>query len=356
MAIACGNDTKAPPGEGDNDSGSNGNSNSSSAGNGGSGADGGSGGSSASNNGSGTGGGVSTTGNGAGGNSSTSQVDTSTTTGAAGAGPMRVDTGLGDLCESDANCENGWTCLPPDENTYQIDEAGTLASVPGGICTKECQDAEECWEDDEWSVCIGFTSDSDAPGYCMPFCIPGDGVIECASRTDMVCNLLPTGEDGTAACQSSAECSGNQVCAGTCLGVFPVCLPNCATDAHCPQGRYCDPASGACVEEEPSGAAVGEACSDDGDCASNICVEGLCTRVCTLGVDDACGDDGACLPLLDVTIDLGDRGRCFSLCDCNSDCGNDTCLSFQDDELASNIGYDGFCGEVLTGDVELTCD
>lgn len=337
LAIACGNDTSAPSGDGETDSDSSSSS-------------GGTGGTSSS----GTGGRQSSSASGGTTSETNGSTATTATNAAGGSGGMvPVDTGLGDPCEDDSDCENGWTCIPPDEPSFQIDTEGTLANFPNGICTKQCVDAYDCWEDDEWSVCLGFTQDV---GYCMPFCIPGNEIVECGGRTDMVCGLIPTGEDGASTCTASADCGQNQICAGGCVGVFPVCLPNCATDAHCADGYFCDPASGTCVEDEPSGGAVGEACSDDTDCASSFCAEGICTRSCTFGVDAACGADGACFPAFDVTTDAGDFGRCWSLCDCSDDCANDTCLSFQDAEFEDFIGYSGFCGEALSGDVELPCN
>ena len=344
LAIACGNDRAAPNSGDDADTDSDTSGSSSSGGTGTGGTD----------SSSGTGGQDTNATSSATNQSNETITATAATNAAGGSGGMGpVDTGLGDPCNDDGDCEEGWTCIPPDEASFQIDTEGTLANFPGGICTKECTDAYECWEDDEWSVCLGFTEDV---GYCMPYCIPGDGIVECGGRTDMVCGLLPTGENGASSCSASADCELNQICAGGCVGVFPVCLPNCATDAHCPEDYFCDPATGACLEDEPSGAAVGEACSEDADCASNFCGEGICTRTCTFDVDAACGTNGLCFPAFDVTTDPGDFGRCWTLCDCADDCANDTCLSFQDQDFEDFIGYAGFCGEALSGDVELACD
>lgn len=284
----------------------------------------------------------------------TSTTDAGGAGGVGGVGGASASPGvLGTPCDTALPCPDPYVCLDGDTNSFQVDQEGTLGSIAHGVCTLPCADAYDCWDYDEWSVCLGFTQDT---GYCMPYCIPGDGIIECAERTDMVCGLLPTGEDG-GACTATTECGANQICAGGgCAGVFPVCLPNCSTDADCPVDRFCDPASGACLESARAGSAVGDACGDGGDCASGYCVEGICTRICTVGVSGGCGANGMCFPAFDVTTDPGDYGRCLSMCDCDADCANETCLSLQDAEVESALGYSGFCGEVLTGDIELMCN
>ena len=366
FTFSCGNDTSSEPGDEDSSSGSGATS-------GDAGGTGGSGGSGTSGSGgSGGSGGVSTssggTSTGAGGGVNTVNTAASTTGNAAGAGNLPEETpGLAEPCGSDDDCESDLICLAADSNAL-------LQGGPSnGMCTSPCDEDNPCALD---AACIIFGED----GYCMPMCGIADGVQDCAERSDAVCDVLPVG----VSCTSDADCGGGTVCVGTdCM--LPVCLPKCGVDSDCPDGRFCDPSYGECVDEEPVGGGLSELCDPEGDAeeCQGFCAgddeTARCLETCAFGIFPGCGSESetsgtaACLdPYLATVIDAeysdpGDLGLCVGLCDCNSDCPDDgmVCVSFESVEGFEEtevLGRPGFCVIVpedptMLDDVEvLTCE
>lgn len=363
LTFACGNDTQSDPDEDDDGSGG---SVAAAGGNGGTGNTdaGGSGGSAGPSTSSGT---TNGTTNGAGGMSTAATAVTSnttaSTTGAAGAGEVPEPMpGLAEPCAADDDCESDLICLSADSNSL-------IAGGPAnGLCTAPCNADSPCGAD---AACITFGA-SDADGYCMPMCIPGNGVHDCAGRFDLVCDILPVG----VACTSNAECGGGTAClvdAGEC--VLPVCLPKCGFDSDCPEGRFCDASVGECVAEAPAGSGLDQLCdpeAEEDECLG-FCAgtgeEARCMETCVLGAYPTCGsesEDNAtaeCL-LPYVGDDDGDLGFCLGLCDCSSDCTDDgmVCRSFESVEGFSSSevrGRPGFCtlaSEELAEEAILDCE
>jgi hypothetical protein len=281
-------------------------------------------------------------------NTTETSTNTASTTGATN-NPL-----LAAPCTEDADCGTDLICISAESSSL-------IAGGPAaGLCTEPCTDA--CA--DPAAICIGF---GDAGSYCMPRCIPGDGLVECQSRRDMACELIP-GFIGTA-CTADTDCT-DAVCVNSeCAVPIGVCFPRCGADSDCPQGRFCDRALGECVDEEPTGLGLGEAC--DPEAATNECQgfcgsAGLCMEPCTLGAYPTCGSDDPSLgtaecasALYPGTPDLGDLGLCIGLCDCASECPEGlTCISLASPTIASNPirGRAGVCDLELTDDIVLTCD
>ena len=164
---------------------------------------------------------------------------------------------------------------------------------------------------------------------------------------------------------------------GECM--LPVCLPKCGADSDCPEGRFCDPYYGECVDEEPEGKGLNELCdpeAEESECRGSCLGEAetaRCFETCSLGNVPGCGSDSedngtaACLnPILTDTGDYGDLGACVGLCDCNSDCADEgmLCISFESAEYAEDevLGRVGFCivdpedPMLLEGVEVLTCE
>jgi len=302
-----------------------------------------------------------TTASGAGGASTvstTSTATTSATTGAAGAGELPEATGLAAPCDTDDDCEGDLICLAAESNSL-ID-----GGPANGMCTLPCDADNPCGVD---AACILFGES----GYCMPGCVPNDGVHDCAERPDAVCDILPVG----VSCDTNADCSGGTACLNATECVLPVCLPKCRADSDCPEGRFCDPGYGECVDEQPEGSALNEVCDLEaepdaclGFCTADADADPRCLETCVIGVYPACGseslDNGTADCLLPyVGEDVGDLGFCAGLCDCNSDCPDAgmVCVSFEsiDFDPSEVRGRAGFCTPVsdsLEDDQILDCE
>src|SRR5690606_33247476 len=155
---------------------------------------------------------------------------------------------------------------------------------------------------------------------------------------------------------------------GQCAVPIFLCLPMCGADSDCPDGRYCHPGYGECVDDEPEGLAQGEQCDPAEDECLGYCDTQLtparCSESCALGAYPACGSDSteagtaACLQsFFGEPSDLGDLGICYGLCDCPSACAEGlSCISLEGLGLEAVQGRDGFCDVELMGDVLLTCE
>lgn len=276
-----------------------------------------------------------------------------TTSGSAGSGginPIPEDAVVGATCESDDDCDLGLICVTADSNSL-------ISGGPaGGLCTQTC--LNYCGSD---AVCLTFDNDN----YCMPLCTPGDGQVDCLGRPDMACDVLAAATG--VSCSVDSNCGSGEACLdGTCVFGVPVCLPRCAIDAECPEGRFCDPRTGECVDTEPSGKGVGESCDPDlADDCRGYCVSSRCIEFCSAGNYPACGSSSlvegtadCLLPVYEGATDLGDVGICFELCDCSSECpSNLSCISFQTPgiDLLDRHGRQGFCDAEVSGDVVLSC-
>lgn len=157
--------------------------------------------------------------------------------------------------------------------------------------------------------------------------------------------------------------------------VLPVCLPKCNADSDCPEGRFCDPRYGECVDEAPEGSGLDQLCDAEaeedeclGFCAGGGETEARCMQTCVLGAYPTCGSEGAdnataeCL-LPYVGEDDGDLGFCVGLCDCSSDCADDglVCVSFEsiDFDPPEVRGRAGFCvpmSDEIEEDQILACE
>lgn len=269
--------------------------------------------------------------------------------GAAGAGgtpaaaEFRGTIGL--PCETAAECPGGLDCVPSSA-TGPFQEGGP----EGGYCTTTCTVNEDCEAIDDIAACA--LDGDDGTSYCVALCQTG----EPTSGTELKCSLLQGQRDDLACLAGTNMPSG-----GRDLGL---CIPICHSDAACGGGRFCDLGTGVCVDAAPPGAAIGEACTEDTECAGGQCINltdggGFCSGLCTYGLIGGCGfdaegvevgaRDAGCLVPASRTGGTGDVGFCGELCDVPEDCAQAgwACDSLADlfgsDTAAELFGRTGFC-------------
>lgn len=181
------------------------------------------------------------------------------------------------------NCPNGFYCdIIPSSDVFlcqpqtcliNTDCPGTKICVSGNCITPgtACQRSVECYHGALQCInglCLQCQTDSDCPGYCV------DGV--CVSGCDP-------------GCPSGTLCAGVNCCPGTSpCGNFCQTSRECSGD--CP---FC--AEGVCTCK---GKDVGSPCSENGECQSIICRNGICQgkrAECIMGNNDCPPDKSYCI-------------------------------------------------------------
>lgn len=262
---------------------------------------------------------------------------------------------FGRPCERAEDCGVDLLCLTAASRTL------SHGGPPGGLCTVACnQDPTLCAMYAENARCVNFGSTS----YCLEVCDYGSSrpgafdATKCHGRTDFACtpSWVTTGE----ACASAEDCEAGERCSGTCLRDEPTCMPRCNSDSDCDTGLFCDPRSGECVGELPSGRRLAERCNismaEDpcrGSCGMIERSEGgRCDEACTLGAYPSCGvvpeppNVGCAIPV-NERAGFGDLGYCALLCDCTADCPDQmVCVVAELDYLQRP----GFCKSPEAGD------
>lgn len=287
--------------------------------------------------------------------------------GTAGA-PPGLPGGLGDRCDTAETCLDGLTCLAADAEEDSL----IVGTPPAGLCTLACETQDDCTFVDRRSACVDFGRTS----YCVQACEFGTQPAEankCYLRPELSCQ--PLGVATGVSCSEDADCRGDgalveaygdavPLCFEGECSILPVCLPRCNSDFDCPEGRFCDPATGECSRDVPSGKAVGEPCdpTETGECRG-ICVElpdgsGECEENCTVGAQGGCGfADASEAPVrceffaFDLGREMGgqDEGSCATLCDCDAACpGEQLCFAFDDLPTAGLCLGAGDVGESLS--------
>jgi len=190
-------------------------------------------------------------------------------------------------------------------------------------------------------VCDGL--DNDCDGTVDPGCADLFGACE----RDDLCR--------TGVCR---DVGGGKICTQACEPAIPV--------GSCPAGTYCrEVACGEsyCAAGEPGAVRAGDACSNDTDCSTLRCREGVCVAGCLPGQGEcqqgeACAPDGpscgSCLPAESVD---GPRGL-GEPCETNADCSSDACANVPGDHYCT-ARCDGSCpsgfhcaeGACLRGDL-----
>ncbi|MBA2664922.1 MAG: hypothetical protein H0U74_21720 [Bradymonadaceae bacterium] len=154
------------------------------------------------------------------------------------------------------------------------------------------------------------SADCVAPEICIIDATTGEGV--CGARAgntgaDGICLDSSTCASGICrngrcaqTCDSSEDCTEGRICKSITLGSITrdLCVDPtpCASDQQCTPPETCTvDRSGElvrviCLEPSASGK-VGDTCTDDSACASNLCLNGVCSKPCESPSD--CSDDGS---------------------------------------------------------------
>lgn len=226
-------------------------------------------------------------------------------------------------CTSDTDCPSGYHCEAPNcvRNT-----------TAGGMCDP-CSSPDDCAE----GLCLsGFV---DGGTYCGRNCTSdaecGAGN-ECFPVSGGASQCAPSSGDcsgSSSGCTTDAECPGGYHCEA------PNCVPDappveCRVDTDCDPGERCE--ANVCVAVPPTARAFGEPCGGDGECGSNLCIDGYCSRSCN--------------PFQPLT-DCGDGYYCDS-----TGCGTGVCrrggAGPAPSGSACGAGTDcasGFCSQTLGG-------
>lgn len=292
--------------------------------------------------------------------------------------PEMPSLGLG--CSTDAICGPGLTCLSAGD-----DFSGAVGGPPGGLCTKECEADAECEAFGEGAVCgtvaeIPLTNGyptKPIPRVCLLGCSlgshSGGGLTKCQGRTDLACR--PFAAPDSVACGDDGECPADTECFRTRCRKL-ACGPRCNDNDDCETGRFCNPVSGLCSDNEPEAIPWGRECNDlagspgcgGGSClviygdldgaggAGAMRLKGNCTQTCTLG--QPCGEGaGACITARSPAYGSGDIGYCSPLCNCDSECLNpvDRCIEWTNPALAKAFGSRGRCDYPWPNEPTLDC-
>ena len=207
--------------------------------------------------------------------------------------PFPAELGGPDVCDAmDNDCDG------------EVDEDAIGVGDPCGPDTGECSEGVRLCVGGAM-LCVGAT------GPEVEVCNAADDDCDGADDDGLVCQAL--GE----ACAADAECMLGYCAWDTCtipcvdVGHCPdgfgcvqfslgsrFCFPDCATDADCAAGWFCQHSAleAGCVLAGPAG--YGEACVWNSDCATGDCVNGVCSDECQ--ADSECPGPTLCVTYFDA--------------------------------------------------------
>lgn len=199
----------------------------------------------------------------------------------------------------DCSQDGSYRCLPTDISAT----SGETDSIT--LCRprppEECSSDADC---SSGSSCQANKSADTLTFECAPTAAAGEVGDTCTADTDCAHNLCLDGIC-SAPCASSGDCSAgaNFTCG---LGAVPldsgqsssgqICLPPryCTQQRECLVGESCqiDRTNGVAFCDAPTGSStLGERCTQDSQCAENLCFEDRYRTICT----QPCERDGDCV-------------------------------------------------------------
>jgi hypothetical protein len=266
------------------------------------------------------------------------------------------------VCCGSGSCGAGASCNATTAT------AGHCAKLQGSTCSTNAECAS--------GHCVdGFCCDASCTGPCEACgvsgkegtCVPVVGQPKTghpacsATPGDPDCGLTCNGTDATAchnqpttvSCGAPSCAGGKEIDVTTCDGGghCPVvqrscgsyqcgattCLTACAGDADCVAGSYCK--AGACVGAQE----LGNPCTEDLQCKSGHCADGVCCGVTSCGAGAACAGLGA------------NAGQCLKgngvVCAASPECASGHCV----DGVCCDKGCDGQCEACDVTGSEGTC-
>ncbi len=262
---------------------------------------------------------------------------------ACGATQCRGDCTADSDCDDSGYCRAG-VCAPKQTDGEACSRAAQCASgfcADGVCCNARCDgQCEACNAAGNEGTCaavtgapVGSRTACSGSGDCAGTCdgsqrsacsYPGNSQSCRAASCDASVATLAAQCDGRGNCPAAqtvdcpAECEGT-VCGGD----------ECVVDSDCTgQDEYC--AAGVCLPRQ----GPGSSCTDDSDCSSGYCTDGVCCDSACLGQCEACdvaGSLGTCSPVPSGEGPHGARPTCTSD---GSACGG-TC----DGTNTSTCGY-----------------
>ncbi len=205
-------------------------------------------------------------------------------------------------CTADGDCGDGQSCVEGTctvADAYTADARSDVADAAPDVphdtgpraCTSDgdCTAPQVCTFDMATGALV--CADPVGPGA------PGDA---CTAGADCASGICLEGSCA-APCGGESDCPSGQTCASRQVNGHPVdvCVDEqvpCDSNDACVDPQACVATRGASGSgvtwscAAPTGAGqLGDACSVDGDCRSNLCLDGECTRPCARPAD--CGND-----------------------------------------------------------------
>ena len=291
-----------------------------------------------------------------------------------------------EICVVDEPGQEG-LCQEPEDNRADGEECTDSAQCESGlcvdgVCTSECDDASDCvdgWlcrEYDDYSICEEPTPcdsirdcsfdgdhcvverDDDLRVICRP--PAGDGELgdSCSIDGDCAAGLCLDGEcsqpcANPSDCGDDEEylCTGEELVDGQSANVCTERPPEaCLSDVDCDGEERCvatideDSLYFACGEPNDGGGEGGDICTDDSDCAQNLCIDGACAAPCN--DDDVCTDIPAS-SCHTTSVERDDIEGTVSVCEvpvlCDSvdDClADETCYFEVEDDAVHTVCND----------------
>ncbi|WP_170319748.1 hypothetical protein [Polyangium spumosum] len=220
--------------------------------------------------------------------------------GGAGGGAGQGGGAIGEPCSDGGACGSGFCvdgvcCESACAGTCEACNAGATGQLNGTCAPVSAGIDPESECEDEGAASCGRNGSCDGIGACALYAAG----TECAAQTCVgQTKTLAKTCDGAGTCvdMGAVDCAPS-----ACVGIH--CATDCGSDGDCAPGKYCDVASGQCLDKKP----IGEACpaNKPNQCESGFCADGVCCDAACEGACEACSaartgaTDGACAPIPD---------------------------------------------------------